>query len=462
MNNFPNLSGAKLIGYDLETFDPYLMEDGPGWARGVGYVLGVSLAVDRNHSWYIPVGERPDPQVIAYLNDTLGTEIPKTGANLQYDMGWLSEIGVWPKGLQMDVQFAEPLLDDVMLDEYGKRRSFSLDALAMHYLGRKKEKSEIEAYCQGKWPYAKDFRENLWRCPPELVAEYAKADAWLPIEIIKQQWLALQREELTELFKLECRLLPLLVKMRRRGMPINETRALEAREEMLLIERLTTKMISDEVGFKVNVNSSKDLARVFDAYKVPYAKTAKGNPSFTADSLSVCSHPIARSILDLRKTIKARSTFIENAILGKSINGKVYPSLHPLRTDEGGTISGRFSCSQPNGQQIPKRDTERAPLIRGMFCPEEGYPSWACMDLSQIEYRFFAHYSGDLELIAAYADPNTDYHSVVSDILGGQLPRGVVKNFNFMMLYGGGKAKLAAMLRSQLTPEEAENLYNAL
>jgi DNA polymerase-1 len=369
-------------------------------------------------------------------------------------MGWLSEIDIFPQGLQMDVQFAEALLDDVLIDPWGKRLSLSLDALADRYLGRKKEKFEIERYCQGKWPRSKDFRENLWKCPVELVAAYAKVDAQLCLPIIKQQWQLLAREDLTDVFTMECELLPLLVQMRRRGMPIDETAALEARDEMLYTEHLMKKLLAKEAGFNLNVNSSKDIGRVFDKLGIAYERTAKGNPSFTADWLAACDAPIAQQILELRKLIKARGTFIENAILSKAINGKVFPSLHPLRTDDGGTVSGRYSCSQPNGQQIPKRDAEMAPIIRGIFIPEAGYTHWASLDLSQIEYRFFAHFSGHSGLISAYQDPNTDFHQVVAELVGGNFPRVAYKSLNFGLLYGMGKKKLTSMLAS-LFPEEA-------
>lgn len=441
----PDLSAAKLISYDLETKDPYLIEDGPGWGRGVGYILGVAIVVD---GWegYVPVGEHPDPNVVRWLKDTLETNIPKVGTNLQYDYGWLTEIGIWPGGPQYDIQFAEALLDDVLITASGRRRSISLDALGVEYLGEKKENSEIQMINQDKWPWSKDPRENLWRMPPDVVGRYALQDARMPPRILTSQYAALKREGLWDLFEMECKLIPLLVHMRRRGMPVDIDKATEARDDMLLAEKLMQQELSKKAGFNINVNSSKDLGALFDKVGVAYGRTAKGNPSFTADFLTTCNAPIAAEVLNLRKLIKARGTFIENAILGKEINGKIYPSLHPLRNDESGTISGRFSCSKPNGQQIPKRDAQWAPIIRGMFCPEKGYEAWASMDLSQIEYRFFAHYSGDQQLIAAYQDPNTDFHAAVGAIVGGKLPRIAMKTINFGLLYGMGRSKLTTQL----------------
>lgn len=454
MIELPNLSAAKRIGYDLETFDPYLIDAGPGWARGAGHIIGCALAVDGGQAWWIPIGERPDPNIVRYLSDTLGTNVPKVGANLQYDAGWFSEIGIHPQGLQLDVQFAEALLDDVMIKPNGQRRSFALDALAEYYLGKHKNTGEIEAYCKERWPRSKDFRENLWKCPVDMVGRYALPDASLPLDIMDIQWGELSRQELTDVFLLECRLIPLLVKMRRRGMPVNLTAAMEARDEMLLIERILAAKLSDTAGFAVNVNSGKDLEKLFKSAGMEDLQyTAKGNASFTADWLASCQHPIAQDVLELKQVIKARSTFIDNAIMDKNINGVVYPSLHPLRSDDSGTISGRFSCTQPNGQQIPKRNAVWAPVVRGMFCPEKGYPLYASLDLSQIEYRFFAHYSEDEQLIQQYQDPEADFHTAVAIILGDETLRTPAKTINFGLLYGMGKQKLIAQLM-KLFPDE--------
>ena len=442
MNEFINFSSAKILGVDLETHDPLLIEEGPGWGRGVGHILGVSIAADHNNWTYIEVGKKPSPQVLSYLTDTLGTNSYKVGANLQYDFGWLSEIGIYPKGQILDVQFAEALLDDVLIDSYGRKLSVSLDSLAQRYLGRSKEKTEIEAYCKARWPWSKDFRENLWRCPPELVAAYAGPDAWLPIEIIRQQWVQLQKEDLLDLFFMECALIPVLVKMRRRGTPVNVTRAHEVRDELLLMESLAKRHLANQVGFKFNAASGKDLERVCKKCDIVYEKTAKGNPSFTAPWLNSQDHPILTQIVELRKIQKTRSTFIENAIIEKSINGKVFTNFHPLRAEEHGTISGRFSSTQPNLQQISKRDKVWGPLLRSLFIPEPGYPSWLCLDLSQIEYRLFAHYSDDLELIKAYQDPAADFHSIVGSFIGSDIPRIAAKTINFGILYGMGKDKL--------------------
>lgn len=116
---FPDLRGVHAIALDTETYDPDLLDFGPGWARGKGHIVGISLAVE-DAAWYFPIRHEVEPEtnmdpanVLAYLRDTLGdARQAKVGANLIYDLGWLAHEGVEVKGALMDVQHAEALLNE--------------------------------------------------------------------------------------------------------------------------------------------------------------------------------------------------------------------------------------------------------------------------------------------------------------------------------------------------------------
>ena len=144
-SEFPNLSAAKVIGFDTETWDPELTQAGPGWARGKGHIIGASLAVEDGSSWYFPIrhgiedgkqvlppeeaGMNLDPdQTIRFLRHTLEDNRPKVGANLIYDVGWARHEGIKVGGPMFDVQFAEALLNSEAPD-------VSLEGLAQNYLG---------------------------------------------------------------------------------------------------------------------------------------------------------------------------------------------------------------------------------------------------------------------------------------------------------------------------------------
>ena len=225
----------------------------------------------------------------------------------------------------------------------------------------------------------------------------------------------------------------------------------------------------------MDINSSDSLAKAFDGAGIPYGRTAKGAPSFTKQFLADLNTPITNCINDIRKLAKLRGTFVESYILDSHVNGKVYCQFHPLRGDEGGTRSGRFSSSTPNLQNIPSRDEELAPLIRGLFIPDPGHQQWRKYDYSQIEYRFLIHFAqgpGANDVRRLFNEnPDTDYHEMALDLVAPEAGwdistkelrkhhRKPVKNINFGLIYGMGVDKLSADLG--LTRAQGKALFAA-
>lgn len=465
VTDLPEPHTIQAIGLDVETYDPDLIEGGPGWARNWGHLVGISIAILGGKSYYFPLRHEvdsfdniPREEIDPWLNDVLSKPIPKVGANLIYDIGWLLFSGYNVVGPYYDVQFAEALLTP---DSF----SFSLDNISNKYLGESKITDELYKWCASKYRGKPDGsqRANIYRAPPALVGPYAEADADLPLRILQKQEPLLEAEGLEELFRLESDLIEVLVNMRLRGVSVDLLRAAEASDELKLTETILREQLYKHAGFSVNVNSSKDLAALFDKAGLAYPTTAKGNPSFTGPWLDSQDSKEASMIKEIRKVNKARISFVENAILEKAINNKIYPSFHPLRSDSGGTVTGRFACSNPNAQQFPSRDEGMASIIRGIFVPENGHTHWLKMDYSQIEYRMFAHFSNDQALIDKYSIPGTDFHELVGSFLGEGIPRKPVKNINFMMLYGGGPSKVLAMLSElnlNIAPQTFMKLYD--
>lgn len=463
--DFPNLSGAKVIGLDTETKDLELLSRGPGAVRGAAHAVGVSIAVE-DRAWYFPLrheyaGEsalNQDPApVFAWLSDVLGKPVPIVGANLLYDLEVLRAEGVpTPKGPLFDVQYAEPLIDE-------NARSYSLDALARKYLDQGKVTSALYQWCADSFggEASGKQRANIWRAPPSLVGPYAEADALLPLQILAKQRRVLHDEALTELFRLECELIPLLLEMRFRGVRIDVARA----EETLRWLRTEAKRHQDILG-PVDVWSSDSLALAFDKAGVTYSRTEKGTPSFTREWLEAQDHPLARNVLAVRQFEKAANPFVESYLLGGHHAGRVHCQFNPLRSDEYGTVSGRFSSSNPNLQNIPSRDKVLGPLLRGLFIPEAGC-RWRRGDYSQIEYRLLVNDavgSGAEELRERYRrDPTTDFHVMTQDLVleiaAVQLDRKPAKNLNFGLVYGMGKDKLIRSLG--VSPDLGERLYEA-
>jgi DNA polymerase I-like protein with 3'-5' exonuclease and polymerase domains len=155
-----------------------------------------------------------------------------------------------------------------------------------------------------------------------------------------------------------------------------------------------------------------------------------------------------------------RTTFIDTIIEHEHL-GRIHAEINQIRSDDGGTVTGRFSYSNPNLQQIPARDPVTGPMIRSLFIPEENC-RWGCFDYSQQEPRLVAHYALRYELPSVNtiadsydSDPSTDFHKIVAEM--AEIPRTEAKTINLGLFYGMGKAKLQAELG--VSKEKAEELF---
>jgi DNA polymerase I-like protein with 3'-5' exonuclease and polymerase domains len=247
--------------------------------------------------------------------------------------------------------------------------------------------------------------------------------------------------------------------MRWRGVRVDEERAEQISKDLSIREQKLLVEIKRKYGEDVNLWANASLQKVFDKNKLPYPRTEKGMASFQRQWLESHEHELPKMIVEARKLNKARTTFIEKMISEHAVNGRIHAEAHPLRNDAGGTVSGRFSYSNPNLQQVPARDPELGALIRSLFIPEEGC-QWGLFDYSQQEPRLTVHYANEMKLIGAedavnaYRDKNADFHQIVADM--AKIPRKQAKNINLGLSYGMGKQKLIKELG--LDELEAEGL----
>lgn len=440
--NRPDLSGAKMIALDTETYDPGLKEfNSPGVYRKDGYVLGFSVGTADGFNEYYSLAHRDTPEEdrranLEYLKQVMGLSVPKVGANILYDLDWIvNGLGIPANGRFHDVQSAEPLLD-----EYAE--SYSLDNLALKYTGRGKAKSGIDAFCERNGLKG-NSRQHIYLMPYETVRPYAREDAALPLEIFEAQKAALEAEDLMRVYDMEIRLFPLLVRMRKNGVRISRERVAESAKEVMTARDAARAALWDTYG-TFNYNSSRQIADLFDSLGIAYGQTEKGNPQIGKDELAMVDHPVAKDILAAREAEKILSTFLNGAFVEHDVNGRIHSMFYPLRKDDGGTVSGRFSSQGPNLQQIPSRDDTFGKLCRRCFVPEEG-ALWGKIDYSQIEYRSIAHYAigpRAEEIREQYRnDPNTDYHQLVMDWTG--VDRSTAKRLNFGMAYFMGAASMS-------------------
>lgn len=497
---FPNLSAAVRLSFDTETKDPELGTAGPGWARGRGNMVGWSLsAIDRQGNignWYFPMRHEVKPEenldpvrCLQFAQHALGDNtLPKVGANLLYDIGWMAEEGVNVRGPFHDIQFAEAILDN-------NADSVSLDTLAVKYLGEHKRTDKLkewvlEAY---KAPPTK-WRKDIYRCPPSLVGFYGEGDANQPLRIIEKQWAIIAQEDLGEIYDLEHGLIPLLIAMRRGGVYVDVPGAHAFRGELEQDISQLYQRIEHEYGYRL-VNTKGDesshsnqIGKLLDHLGVTYPRTnptrtaPNGNPSIQKEWLETLKHPVGELILSVREHEKIKSTFVESYILDKNVNGYLYPLFHPLKGETNGTFLGRFASSDPNLQNIPSR-TELGKRVRKLVPKRPGHFQYRKNDYSQIHYRILAHYAvddpngpygGAEALRQSYiTNPDMDYHLRVymetAPLMGWSTAdeeeiktrRRPIKNVNFSLLYGVGKDTMIYKYLKGMSDAEVTRFFDA-
>lgn len=435
----PDLARFDTIALDTET-------TGLSWATGARPV-GIALRTPDGTATYLPFGHRGGGNLDVDLvrrwarRELRGKRI--VGANLRFDLHMLR---VWGVDLrEQDCTFHDVMHAEALLDDH--TRGFSLEAMAQRRLGT------------GKLPTGP--KATLADEHAAVIAPYAMRDADLTWQLDAVQHPLLAREDLTRVAALEDAVIPAVVELEANGAPINRPllEAWEA-ESRALQTRLSLELAS-LAGFAVNPDSSDDLRRLCQACGVttPH-RTATGRPSFPAAWMSQQTAPPLVLAYRLGKLIDLRTKYLVKYLHDLAPDNRLYPSFNQLMTDEGGTVSGRFSCVRPNLQQVMGADkharaygwlaayTATDFLIKRLFVPATG--QWLAADAKQIEYRLFAHYANSPTILRRYAEnPETDFHRIVMDLLTAARPtitRTEVKTFNFLMIYGGGVGAAATNL----------------
>ena len=449
-----DLRDAKEVAIDLETNDPYLKELGSGNVTGKGHIAGVAVAVE-GWSGYFPIhheqGGNMDRQlVLKWLQNVLNQENTRfIFHNAMYDVCWLRSAGLTIKGPIVDTMIAASLIDE-------NRMSYQLNTLAKHYVGLGKDEKILQEAAK---EYGLDPKADMWRLPPMFVGQYAERDAESTLKLWQRLNVELHNQELMDVFKLETELFPCLVDMRFKGVRVDLEKAQNIKLNLIKREETLIKKIKDLTGVDVEIMAARSIAKAFDKLKLPYDRTAKSNePSFTKNFLQNHPHELPQAIAEARELNKAHTTFIDS-ITKHAVKGRIHADINQIRSDAGGTVTGRFSMSNPNLQQIPARHPELGPMIRSIFIPE-GNHVWGSFDYSQQEPRILVHYAklqnleGVDEIVDAYRTGDADFHQVVADMAG--IKRKQAKTINLGLMYGMGKNKLMAELG--LMKESAEKL----
>ena len=458
-DHFPDLSKAEYIAIDLETRDPNLKTRGSGAVIGEGEIIGIAVAVE-GWSGYYPIGHREgnlDKRIVLeWFKDVCATSAIKIFHNAMYDVCWIKAYNIPIHGAIVDTMVMASLIDE-------NRLWYSLNSVAFDYLGAVKDEKALKDAAEKA---GVDAKSEMYKLPAMYVGGYAEKDAELTLDLFKILSREIRKQSLEKIYRLETELFPCLIDMKFKGVRVDVEEAHKLKKQLLLQEENLLLEVKKETGIDTEIWAARSIAQVFDKLNLPYVRTEKTNaPSFTKNFLQEHKHPLVNKIAKAREINKAHTTFIDT-ILKHSHHGRIHADINPIRSYQGGTVTGRFSYSNPNLQQIPARNKDLGPKIRSLFIPEKNH-KWGCFDYSQQEPRLVVHFAAStdpimfddsvINIVEKFKNDSVDFHQTVADM--ANISRSQAKTINLGLFYGMGKTKLQAELGLN-TKAEAENLFN--
>lgn len=467
VSQLPKWDSAKRVSIDTETCDPQLRTLGPGVRRD-GYMVGVSFAIEDGPAYYLPFGHSHGENlnrstVFAYLQDQAkqftGTVV---GANLAYDLDYLAHQGISFNGADWfrDIQIADPLINELHF-------KYNLDAIAERWGCELKDETILREAAEAFRIHPK---QELWKLDPKYVGAYAEADARNPLKILRRQEQAIDEADLWKVYNLESKVLPVLVRMRRRGVRIDFERLARIKQWCLSEVRDELAKVKQHTGHSLthdDLDAATALRPVIESCGIKVGITAKnGQPNVDKKLFEAhIKHPVMAALFRCRKINKLRTTFCKS-IEKYATNGRIHCTFNQVKKskeqdedgdDTSGAAYGRLSSEHPNLQQQPARD-EFAREWRSIYLPDEG-KEWCSCDFSQQEPRILTHYAavcgcpgGEAAAERYRDDPKTDAYTLITEItglgerFGLKTGRSYAKTISLGLAYGMGSAKLATSL----------------
>lgn len=435
---------------DIETDDPHLKQWGPGSIRKDGRILGVGIyCPDKGIDEYF----HPEyPTVQEILGDPNITKVFHNGV---YDLDWL----INGYGYAVHGRCEDTMTRETLLDAYAF--SYSLDACCARRGVEGKNKADtIDNWWSANGGKGKAV-EHLKDIPASIVGKYCRQDCKATYELYFAQQPLLEEQNLLNANDIECRLYPLLMDMKHNGIRVAMSKLFELMDQFEEEYENGIRELENRYGFApdtLSLNSAKDIEKMWRTEKLPIEYTATGKPSFAADVLEDCPHPLAEKIQHLRGLTKTLAFL--NSWVDYAIDGHIHPCFYPAKRDDAGTVTGRWSSGDPNMQQVPARAEKRGKEIRSLFIPEDDCILGA-FDYKQIEYRVFIHFAtgpGAEEARAEFLAHDVDYHWMVQTMMGWATGdkdkdkeyRHITKNLNFGSIYCMGARSFAKKFKRPL------------
>lgn len=362
----------------------------------------------------------------------------------------------------------DTIVDQWMLDENigqiagGPKRPMnkSLKTLIEWYYGVKYDKEGVGKRIENH-PFSK-------------VATYGLQDArntWLLHRMLKAR---LELAALDAHLKLEREVTEVLHAMNLEGAPVDV-------QAIYSLEKLLTQKLAEiegrvykAAGKRFNINSSKQKQEILYGYKKdggqglkPWKLTDSGKDKkrkgmsldiycYSTDKEALESFPtneLCAVLLEYAEVSKLLTTYVigylgdeENDKPCRIFNGRIHADLVQY-----GTVTSRFSCRDPNLQNIPRPGTELGTAVRGLFRAPQGY-KLVVADYAQVEYRVLAHYLGQGVLydgfhsgVDAHKATAASMFQVSIDVVTKAM-RQDSKALGFGVLFGAMEEKIAATM----------------
>ena len=486
-----DLDGITTVAVDLETYDPNLKTKGLGAIRGDGFVCGVAIATGKD-TVYFPLSHSDtnlslDKKLKLWevLDEKLfqNEKITKVFHNAMYDVCWIRAVtGKKMKGRIVDTMIAASVIDE-------NRFKYSLDSLSKDFLKEKKGGYDLQektlVWSKGT---IKDPMSNMHKLPASIVKDYAKQDVNLTLKLWKLfdqefdkvlytkyeedekgnklknkdgNFIIVEEKTSRNIFELETKLFPCLVDMKFKGVKIDVEKARAFGKRLEKTRNNIIDYIARKTNIRIEIWAASSIKALLDHQNInDYTKTPKsGMPQLPKNYLSTHKNKYLRLIAKAREFDKAKNTFIEG-LLGFVHNGRIHADINQIKGEDGGTVTGRFSMSNPNLQQIPSKGYI-GKKMRELFIPETG-SEWYSFDYSQQEPRIVVHYAiklgmaGTADLQKEFDKEDADFHQIVADM--ANIPRKQAKTINLGLFYGMGKIKLQKEL--SLDSKRAQTLFN--
>jgi DNA polymerase I-like protein with 3'-5' exonuclease and polymerase domains len=223
--------------------------------------------------------------------------------------------------------------------------------------------------------------------------------------------------------RLEMDLLPVVIGMELIGFCVDRKKLEELAAKATQERDQVAQTVHNLLGTgDVNLNVPAQLLKALQGLGIALKNTNE-------DSLSECRHPVADAILEYRKWKKLKGD-VESCIHEIRPDDRIHGQFDPLGTD-----TGRFSSSEPNMQNITRRE------LRTAFVASVGN-ALVIADFSQIELRAAAYFSGDKRMIEAFIK-GEDLHTKTASIVLGKSEKEIThenlqlaKALNFGLLFG--------------------------